>query len=440
MKKGIIILIVLMLVGGLVWYFSTFYESYQKEFNTGYSSEARKNPFLAAKLFLQENKVNYKEKIDKLDFADIGVHETVFLASVDDMVLSQSQVDASLEWISSGGNLIVGVGKEIEGNTSLLEYFDVDPIEYTFDFEDELISDGRTVSERLRDRNKEIEEQQEDSEVDKSKEASSLEGTINDILDIDYETNTFVVEINKDIGEFTLQVEDEIVLNHPQAQASIESGDEIFNDIFDDDYSLEFYAGDKRGARLLMFNYGQGKFTVLSSAEYWYNYNIDSQDHAYLLNVLIPENSSVHFFYDISSLSLTQLLKKYFGESLLAALFLIILWLWRASLRTQVVKQELTNQRRAFSEHLKASAEFLSSKQQYSLLLEPIEADINAQMKILHPGYSDLSTDKQISKLSLQTEFAKETIESWFAALNNVENQEHMITSLQIGNAIRNKL
>ena len=133
-------------------------------------------------------------------------------------------------------------------------------------------------------------------------------------------------------------------------------------------------------------------------------------------------------------------MKKYFGESLLAALFLIILWLWRASLRTQVVKQELTNQRRAFSEHLKASAEFLSSKQQYSLLLEPIEADINAQMKILHPGYSDLSTDKQISKLSLQTEFAKETIESWFAALNNVENQEHMIASLQIGNAIRNKL
>ena len=141
MKKGIIILIVLMLVGGLVWYLSTFYESYQKEFNTGYSSEARKNPFLAAKLFLQDNKVNYKEKLDKLDFADIGVHETVFLASVDDMVLSQSQVDASLEWISSGGNLIVGVGKEIEGNTSLLEYFNVDPIEYAFDFEDELISD-----------------------------------------------------------------------------------------------------------------------------------------------------------------------------------------------------------------------------------------------------------------------------------------------------------
>ena len=89
---------------------------------------------------------------------------------------------------------------------------------------------------------------------------------------------------------------------------------------------------------------------------------------------------------------------------------------------------------------LKASAEFLSSKQQYSLLLEPIEADINAQMKTLHPGYSDLSIDKQISKLSLQTEFAKETVESWFVALNNVENQEHMIASLQIGNAIRNKL
>ena len=320
MKKGIIILIVLMLVGGLVWYLSTFYESYQKEFNTGYSSEARKNPFLAAKLFLQDNKVNYKEKLDKLDFADIGVHETVFLASVDDMVLSQSQVDASLEWISSGGNLIVGVGKEIEGNTSLLEYFNVDPIEYTFDFEDELISDGRTVSERLRDRNKEIEEQKEDSEVDKPEEASSLEGKINDILDIDYETNTFAVEINKDIGRFTLQVEDQIVLNHPQAQASIESDDEIFNDIFDGDYSLEFYAGDERGARLLMFNYGQGKFTVLSSAEYWYNYNIDSNDHAYFLNVLIPENSSVHFFYDFSSLSLTQLLKKCFGESLLAAL------------------------------------------------------------------------------------------------------------------------
>ena len=445
MKKGILLLVVSLLVGIFVWYFKTFYEQYDKEVVTGYTIEAKRNPFLAAKLFLQDNEVHFVEKNDELDFNDIGTNEVVFLSDVDDMILTESQVKEALEWVGHGGSLIVGVGNEIQGNASLLERFDILPIEYHRDLED-IISDGQTLSQRLRERNEEIDDQENNPDQSNGEGYElSFDDVIDDALGITDEGETYTVYFSEEVGELTLQVQDRIVLNHPQAPAlshdlDVDDDELLLYGVYEDDYSLDFYAGDSKGSRFLQFTYGEGRFTALSSSNIWENSNIDDADHAFLLALFVPDKSSVRFFYNVVSPTLSVLLKRYFGESLLAALLLLIVWLWRSSLRVQVVKQELTTQRRAFSEHLKASAEFLISKEQYALLLEPIQADINAQMRLLHPGYNDLTPDEQIPVLSIQTELAKETIRSWFDALQSVESQEHMIATLKVGSAIRNKL
>ena len=74
------------------------------------------------------------------------------------------------------------------------------------------------------------------------------------------------------------------------------------------------------------------------------------------------------------------------------------------------------------------------------MLLKPIKADIDTQMRLIKPGYMDMSLEQQKSTLSIATELPKEMIQAWFDALQNVENQEHMITSIKIGHEIRNKL
>ena len=82
------------------------------------------------------------------------------------MILTQSQIDKAMDWVDSGGFLIVGVGDEIQGNASILERFDIDPIEYTDSNDNYLIEDGefKPLSQRLRELNEEIDERNENGE------------------------------------------------------------------------------------------------------------------------------------------------------------------------------------------------------------------------------------------------------------------------------------
>ena len=436
MKKVLLTWLPIILIALLVWAFKTFYESYDKEVHSGYSIEARKNPFLAAQLFLQRNNVNVIEKTDVLDFSLIGTNETVFLSNVDDMILTQSQIDKALDWVDSGGFLIVGVGDEIQGNASILERFDIDPIEYIDDNDNYLIDDGefKPLSQRLRELNEEIDERNENGEP--AEEDVSFEELL--VSDFQKDATYYQVSLGDDVGELNLQVVDNIVLNHPQVGEQYD--DEYVSGNYEDTYDLSAQVSDAKGARVLQFHYGQGTFTALSSSVMWETDLIGEADHAFFLAYFVPENATIRFFYNVISPSLSSLLKHYFSESILIVFVLLMLWLWRSSLRVQGIKNEVTSQRRAFSEHLKASADFLLAKEQYSLLLTPIHSDINNGMRLLYPGYLDMAQAKQISLISTTTKLPIETIEAWFEALKNVEDQEQIIATIKVGNVIRNKI
>ncbi len=432
LKKLILSVVVLVVISSIVWYFNTFYERYDKEFQSGYSSEAIKNPFLAAKQFLQDRGVKFVEETDELDFDSIGFGEIVFLSKVDDMILTQSQIDEALEWVGAGGSLIIGVGEEIQGNASLLEYFDIDPVEYSRDSSD-FLGEGKTFSERLRERNKKIESSEDQGED------LTVDDMFDEVLSATEALGDYSVSLNEN-DTLTINNQDRIVLNHPSLGDVGADEQEAVYGTYENHYSLDDYARDGKGSRFLQFSYGDGHLTALSSTLLWQNSNIDSADHAYFLALLVPEKSTIRFFYNIISPSIYTLVKRNFLESLIAALLLLVAWVWYSALRVQGVRHEATTQRRAFSEHLKASAEFLISKQQYNLLLEPMHADINAQMRLTHLGYNDMSAAEQIPLLAVKTGFAKETIQSWFDALTGVDNHEHMIAIIKIGNEIRNKL
>lgn len=434
-----------------IWMFTIFFEEYEYEIDVGYSKEARINPFLAAQLFLEKNGVKVVKETSELDFSTLSTDDMVFLSHVDDMLLTNSQIEKALAWIEQGGFLVSGVGTEIQGHASILKRFDIAPVEHEIDLGQiaDVFGDSgdKSTSERLRELNEKIAEQQKKNENDESADDNPIE----DLFDLESERKRYTVALSDDAGELTLERVDRIVLNHPQAGDWYFKDDDDYDlgnsdddsgerDLMAIDYELSASVSDEKGVRLLQFRHGSGTFTALSSSELWRNDEIGQADHAYFLAYLVPDQSTVHFFYNITSPSLWQMLKANFAELLLALAALLILWLWRAGLRVQSVREEVTTQRRLFAEHLRASAEFLVSRGQYRKLLQPVQEDIEAQMRPFHPGFSQLDTTTQVSLLAVRTEVPKETIQTWINYVEKVDNKDDLLAALKLGYAIRKKL
>ena len=487
MMKKILWALAIAIIPVSVWLFTLFYEKYEYEVTTSYSREARVNPFLAAHYFLETNNVKVLSATDKFDFSLISTQDMVFLSNVDDMLLSNNQINEAMNWIAAGGYLIVGVGQEIEGHASILKRFDIEAVEHSgplMDLVDGAAS-GKTVSEGLREANKRIEERDksETEQADNGEDEIDpfdIEGILDSVNERFYYVN---LSDKNDRAE--LQVLDRIILKQPDldghyydssSQNTVDNdyqpdpyqGSEFLNDTHNNDedidagdghdrvnsyqepeitpsapsfyYSINAHAADEEGTRLIQFHYGEGTFTALSSAKMWRNHNIDDADHAYFLSYLVPEGVTIHWFYNVISPSLWSILKHYFGELIVALLAMLALWLWRSGIRIQGVNETNTSQRRVFAEHLSASAEFLVANAEYSTLIAPIVDDIEARMRHYYPNFSRLAQQQQLPLLALRAEVPKETITLWFDSINGISSQDELIAALKLGSAIRKKL
>jgi hypothetical protein len=432
------------------WFYLT--EEYQAQVWTGESKQAKLNPYLAAQRFLEDRGLNVVSGNEQLDFSNIPTGDLVFLTKVDSMLVSQTQVDAALDWVSRGGYLLVGVTQEITGHASILKEFDIEPEYKDVEIVDAFLDDDgdpMSASERMEEINKKIEErraeqkqrdsegleQQEDA-LDKPVELNeddTFEAQMFDLLNVDYAHEFYRMPISDDGEGLYLAALDRIVLSHPLVY-----GD--FDAEHGDDYEMVAWVDDEHGERLLQFAYGDGTFTALSSTEYWTNKYIGLGDHAYFLSYLAADDSTLHLFYNVSVPSIGQLLNKYFAEAIWAALVLLGLWLWNRGPRVQKVIDVVEGQRRSFSEHLAASAEYLVANKQFHVLIKPIQEDIEQQMRPYYPGFSQLNQHSQAAMLAQRTQLPELTLSDWLGYCQKVENQQQLIAALKLGNAIRKKL
>jgi len=163
-------------------------------------------------------------------------------------------------------------------------------------------------------------------------------------------------------------------------------------------------------------------------------------DHAYFLSHLVPNESRMHLFYNISSPSIGQILAQYFYEALYALLALLALWLWWRGMRVQSVVETIEGQRRNFAEHLASSAKYLIANEQYEQLLEPIKDDIEQQMRLFYPNYPQLNPQAQLTMLLERTDIKQSTLQQWLVLCGGVSSQQQLLAALKIGNAIRKQL
>lgn len=447
-------------VGIVVFCMVFLMEQYESTEWTGQSEKAARNPFLAAERFLEQRGVEVVKTTDQIDFDQIPTDQTVILTEVDGMLVTQRQVDKALAWIHRGGYMIVGVGKEIQGQTSILREFEIEPEELEVKIDDLFLNqdgEAQTISERLREINKKIDERQAEEAKKNVEEQSPAQGEgkrdttdkdddfnqqLLDLLNPEFEHEYFRLSLEGDESLF-IAVLDRIVLNHPlfydDADHENES-DEVESEQTTNGYTLSAWSADENGLRLLQMDYGQGSFVALSGSELWENGYIGKGDHAYFLSYLVPDNSTLQLFYNVQSPALYRIAHRYFYESIWAAFALLALWLWYRGIRVQRISLDKDSGRRNFAEHLRSSAEFLTRNNQFSALLLPVKHDIEQQLRAQYPNFSQLNEATQTSILIEKTKLSTPAIESWLAYCKNIDNREQLFAALQLGNAIRKQL
>ncbi len=452
MQNKLVIAVLVLIAGFIAFCMFFLMERYERTVWSDTSIAAKRNPYLAAQQYLEQRGVTVVETNDILDFESIPVDQTILLTKVDSMLVSPRQVEAALDWIDRGGYMIVGVDDEIEGQTSILKHFDIEP-EYRSsvisDFFDETDED-ESMADRLREMNRRIDEEARQAEEDLASESETAADNDTDVSEVvenpideatqreldlygdDRDHEFYTITINDD-ETIHVAVLDNIILNQWMV------GEEIENRS-DQGYTLNTWASDEIGQRMLHFYYGEGTFVALSSADLWLSTSVALGDHAYLLSYLVPDDSTLQLFYNLTSPSFGDLLFDYFKELIWAMLAFLCFWLWYRGTRTQRIRGNTQTGRRNFSEHLLASAQYLVRESQYAQLIDTIKQDIEQQLRPQHPNFSQLNDASQVAIITDKTNLSKAAIESWLAYCKQIDSREHFFAAVKIGNAIRKQL
>jgi len=288
--------------GALLWHIDWVEVSY----DAGPSSEARRDPFLAASRYLTEQGYRVTRHASLRDFDD---PEWVNATSPEDVVvlvdtyglISQQRIDHLLAWVEGGGSLLVSARPPYEGaaysgatsalNDPLFAYFGLRLSE----------ADGDLVN---------------DSDWRQIAEFSRLVGIgpeqVCHLLDAQA---TLVFDGEEETLELHF-LRPEYFLLDESVEASAVVGDEQ--------------------PRMVQFEVGDGLVTFLASLEAWKNPAIGCLDHAWVLQNFAPPvdgDGTLRFYYDLDRESLLATAWQRFPAALLLGAVLIGVWIWCRAVR-----------------------------------------------------------------------------------------------------------
>lgn len=347
-------------ISSVKWFFNN-YEKQEVEKTTGYSSEARRNKFLAAEYYLREQ--GFEVESDSNRARLLEPHESNQTILINDYgpKLSPTHFKELIRWIESGGHLIFTAND--------FDYFSKDDEdEYSnYDFKNNQLLEEYGIIPRYTD----FDEDKEDEDVSKYILSNSTE------IKADFSTSTVLLDTN---------------------------------------HLASLSLNDKYGPHLLQLDIGEGKLTVLSDNYFLSNESIGEHDHAYLLSVLSAGNRSDNknflLLYNNKSDSIFSLIWKYGKQACIAFLALLILSLWSMRNRFGPVLPNTTFVHRNITEHLRAISRF-SWRQDHGvqLLSQSRLACENALLK-RYPTLKQMSTQERLAHISKILDMNPEKVHS----------------------------
>ncbi|WP_428240275.1 DUF4350 domain-containing protein [Gynuella sp.] len=367
-----VILAIVLLILGTVFYQSL--EWIETEHDLGFSNKARQQPFLAAEQFLQTQdigfaSVNHFRTFDEPDLAStIPVDDTIMLMDAYGS-LSDRRAEALLTWVAGGGHLMVSTDnpylKDIDHvRDPVFDLFSVERIRGYDDFDYDQLETLDTLDD--------------------------LTGmNLINHCDVLYAQDTF------SFADDDHQVE----------------ADFITNDSLDGDSDVFGLIGEPGQYHMLQYQYGDGMISYLVSFKFWQNKTIGCLDHAYILAQLAPTSgNTLHVYYNHDYPNLFVILWRHFYAVVIAAVILLMLWLWSRMMRFGPVRREDNHGQRQILEHIRASAGFLWRMDKGESLIQQTRAEVRGLLRQRIQHIDRLSEAEQIRQLSQQLRITKDAV------------------------------
>ncbi len=362
----------------------------EEEIDNGYSSQARKNDFLAAELFLKKYDVELERsrgfsRIDSLsnEQNSIATDDTIIILNGRGMVRGR-RLDKLWQWVEGGGNLIVSTYNPFIGTEASDELLGRLEIEYYIDEEqyDELDDEiEQYPTENIEDYENSEDSDFDDEEIDEANRAEIEQSEKRKSYKCD-SWDLFELKTSDSGGirvDFRFRGE----------EFWFPEGSENFAMIADDS-----------GYASAGFNIGRGNIIVNKNNHIWKNKAIDNCDHAYLLLEWSKPSKKVWIIENQNAPSLLSIFWVNAPNAIIALLAALIFWLWRISIRHGPLFQPAKIERRSFAEHIRASAVFLWRNKNQFVLIDQLRNDIAYAMQRKNWHYENMSEEEKINQFT----------------------------------------
>jgi len=385
----LLLIIGLAVIALLGWGIYSSIEFYDDKEQTSWSLQALRNPYLAAQQFMQQSGIDSVEADSLIGLDTLEGVATVLITDAN-QVVNPRQLEQVLNWLENGGNLIVTANSIGDSHDLLLEEFNVG-VTWRGKNEDEDTAgddqhdedadpeeDKQSISEALREYNRQIDEGKTPEEIAESTaESDSLTA----------------IDFGDDIGNLEIAFGSYRVLTHPYSDG--EDVDESIPQPFS-------WSASEYGIHLMQFDVGSGLLTIISDPSIWTSSRIDQHDHAYLLWVLSSKDGDFAILHPTLRDSIWVLISHNAPEFLIALALFIALWFWYLGHRFGRIVPRAAIGGRALSEHFSATANYLWQRKASKQLIEPVRQQIFRRASILLPEFASAGKDpeRQIELIS----------------------------------------
>lgn len=439
----------LLLLGALF----SLYERYEETVDTGWTTEARLNPYLAGQRYLEAlgmvvESSDSLERIASLD--DVG---TVFISG-SSRVLTERKTDALMAWVEAGGHVILAPDDATSSkNDVLLSRFDLQ-LESECSCNHDTHDKGKETTEELSaepiaDSESEAQDNELGTEENEAQEDEKFSDQLRD-LNERIRRGEFDNLLTDDIpfNEEDIAVEDITILEFEGVPGTISAHFKptrylswISSDEEPASYRPEMHyaVGSEHGIHLAQLVVGEGLLTVISDSTVWTSGYIEHFDHAFLLWNLSGNGDKFLFLYGQTMPALSVLLWRYGPEAIIATIVLILAWLFSYRGRLGPVLEPRYEVRRTLFEYLQANAHFLWDNQEQGVLVQALRDDINKRAAQLLPGYEQLAADQQLKQLAQHTDLSPAVL-SKLLSQSKPEDEASFTRQVRALKTIREKL
>jgi len=401
----------LVLLGLVGWGLYVSIEFYEETEESGWSLDALRNPYLAAQKFMTESSIEVTD-VDSLARLDELTNLGTLFFSDANQVQTPRQLEQVMNWLDVGGNVIYTADAVSHDDDLLLREFSVDVDWREFEVEEE--TEEKTLSENLREYNRQLESGKSREEI-----ASSFN---------DEEDFITLVQFADEIGDVEVAFNDSKVLSHPNiSDSGSDSGYEPFS-----------WSYSEHGIHMMQFEVGSGLLTIISDPGVWTSYHIDQYDHAYLLWLLSSGEGNFAILRSVLRDSIWVLMQRNATELLIAAALLILIWIWRTGYRFGRLLPDDLSQSRALGEHFSSISHYLWHRRQGEHLLEPLRARVMRRASLTLGEFSRVDQAAQFELIAQRCDLNPEAIARAFG--NNDFSEASFVQTVRLLKRIEQSL